>query len=378
MIKIQDINISYKEIEKNGKKYHRYTLTPLVSDLIHKNGTFQLYCIVETKDDRAVNYEKKIGSQKFTFSKEGPVIIDIPKDRSNLYLYNGRDINIILQVHLHIETERGTEIVKQQHREFTGSTKIPEVKSIQHVIEPYDSVNLFKNLIAIGGQRSFLSLLMLVAIAVLIIGNTMIGIHDQFAPEADAIIYKIDRTSRYGHPILISGGISYLVGFIAMSTFQKQLYKYVTLRFKSGQGKISPNTKYCLKKIITGKSRVTLKNVKFRVIAANFEHGACRRGTGKEKKLVRIQTPLHGFILFEEQVPIIPANTPIEDQLSNKTFTFNRVFEQLYPALMIYDYAGIDLRWEVQMLHNDLVDIELVGDRNIFKQDDFWERVENG
>ena len=66
-----------------------------------------------------------------------------------------------------------------------------------------------------------------------------------------------------------------------------------------------------------------------------------------------------GVLIYEQYLPLIPAHTPVENYLEGE-LDFEEMFEVLYPPLMTGANHGIDLRWEIQLVHPLFVDQELV------------------
>jgi hypothetical protein len=56
---------------------------------------------------------------------------------------------------------------------------------------------------------------------------------------------------------------------------------------------------------------------------------------------------------------------------------FDRIFNNLLPPMMISSTHGLDLYWEIQLIHNELVDQELIGKVHKLKIQDFLEREKN-
>ena len=48
------------------------------------------------------------------------------------------------------------------------------------------------------------------------------------------------------------------------------------------------------------------------------------------------------------------------------------MFQALYPRQMITESHGLDLVWEIQLIVDDLVDQELIGNRGVFIQKEFY------
>ncbi len=368
------IDVSYQEIDKNGKLYHRFSVTPQTSDLNGKEVVFELFSMVEVKDHDPVHHEKKLLTRKIILDTGLPAVIDVPESRITIFPYKGKKINITIQSRIRIPKKWAIDKkVKQNHYIAKNQPKMPSPICAKHVIEPKDNFNLIKNLSALAPQNMMMALILMAIGGVIIVINTIIGVHDQAVPESQTWLYSHydsdgDASSPFGQSLVGSGGIGAFVWYL----LKKQLRKYMQFHFRPGQSQIKPDTKYSLKNMVTGKSRVDLKNIKLRVVAANIEHGSYMRGSGSNRRRVNFDIPVNGHILYQEHISHIPAKMPIDDYISSETFTFNDVFQKLYPPQMLGSKHGLDLRWEVQLIHHDFIDQELVGQSHIFRKQDFW------
>ena len=48
------------------------------------------------------------------------------------------------------------------------------------------------------------------------------------------------------------------------------------------------------------------------------------------------------------------------------------MFQALYPRQMVTDSHGLDLIWEIQLIVDNFIDQELIGNGSIFVQKDFY------
>ena len=48
------------------------------------------------------------------------------------------------------------------------------------------------------------------------------------------------------------------------------------------------------------------------------------------------------------------------------------MFQALYPRQMVSESHGLDLVWEIQLIVDDLVDQELIGNRGVFINKEFY------
>jgi hypothetical protein len=124
--------------------------------------------------------------------------------------------------------------------------------------------------------------------------------------------------------------------------------------------------------LISGRSRVALHQPTLRVVACNMECGQYKRGSGTDEHTVSFKTPIRAMIIFEKTVPLIPRRAPIHTYFED-SLDFEAMFKRLYPPCMASDSHGLKLHWEVQLIHPDFVDQELILPTTVFALEDFFE-----
>jgi hypothetical protein len=102
-----------------------------------------------------------------------------------------------------------------------------------------------------------------------------------------------------------------------------------------------------------------------------MEKGQYVRGYGSNRRTVSFSHPNRAVLLYSKKIPIIPAGTPIH-QYFDEEISFKPMFECLYPRQMAKDSHGLDLVWEVQLIVDDLIDQELIGNNDAFINKDFY------
>ena len=81
--------------------------------------------------------------------------------------------------------------------------------------------------------------------------------------------------------------------------------------------------------------------------------------------------PVRGVVLFEKTVKLIPTNITVSKYFQHDVFSFDEMFKVLYPPNMLSDTHGLDVHWEIQLLHPEYVDHELEGAKGKFDYSDF-------
>ena len=76
-------------------------------------------------------------------------------------------------------------------------------------------------------------------------------------------------------------------------------------------------------------------------------------------------------MLYSKKVKRIPRNEPVENHFKG-SISFEPMFKALYPPNSVSSSHGLFVYWEFQLIHNEFVDQELIGDTSILCNDDFF------
>lgn len=330
-------------------------------ELVGHDASLTLTAKAEVHDSRAVHSEKKVLSRSFKVGRE-PERIAIPRHSLPAYTYSGQHVDV--EVHAKLKVDDGlifdTTLKKELSLELARLRSGGDSGNAKQIVEPKDAFSFWANWRAIPAQNKLISLGLAVALAIVGTVNSIVGYHDQFAPESQTYIYSHrDSDGDSKSPLVDS---SYVTGGAAVAIWfalRKQLRKYMTF---TAQGKpiMDRTTQVCVGKLFRGRSRVPLHNVVLRVVACNVEKGQYTRGSGSNKRTVSFQEPVRAVVLFEKRVAEIAARAPVEE-LFPETFCFGPIFDALYPPNKVSSTHGVDLHWEIQLLHDEFVDQEIVG-----------------
>ena len=341
------------------------------SGLIGRDAVISVIAKVEVQDKRAVHDQRTLHTQNIHLSSV-PVEIRIPRDEMRAFTYSGRMITIKLHTRLVVDDAIlfDTEITEEQELKLGTKPKI--AKNTKSIIEPSDAFNLFKNLGAIPIESRFLTIILLAVGCVVIAANTLIGIHDQFSPEQLTWFYSHvqadgDGSSPLVNSLIGSGGLGISIWFL----LRRQLRKYMQFSLR----KLPPirrDRSYPLSDLVRGRSRIPLRDVTLRVVACNMELGQYKRGSGTNVRTVSFEEPIRGVILYETTVDHIPAHVPIAPYFDGSV-DFGPMFAALYPPFAVSETHGLDVHWEIQLLHPEFVDQELAGPTDRFRYADFLE-----
>jgi hypothetical protein len=342
----------------------------LDSKLIGHDAVISIIAKIEVHDRRAVNDQRTAYSKKFQLSQNS-VEIRIPRDEMRAYTYSGKMISITLHTRLVVDDSILFDTKITEEQELKLGTKPSVSANAKSIIEPSDSFSIFKNLKAIPAGARMLTIIALVVGLVVIAVNTLIGFHDQVSPEELTWIYSHvgsdgDGSSPLVNSLVGSGGI----GLSIWLFMRRQLRQYMKFSLKK-LPQILRGRSYPLGSLVRGRSRTPLHNVTLRVVACNMELGQYKRGSGTNVRTVSFREPTQGVILYKTKVKHIPPNVPIAPYFDGPV-DFGPMFAALYPPFKASTH-GLEVHWEVQLLHPEFVDQELVGPTDKFRYADFLE-----
>ena len=343
-----------------------------IHDEKHKDhdAKFQIVAEVNVHDSRGVNSESVLHEEQFRIT--GPDHeFTIPRNEINAFSYSGDMIDI--DIHTRVVIDDGmlfdSKVTTEQELEL--GLKPPAEDNADAIVEPKDDFFFFKNLKAIPFHNQLITLGLAVVGGIVILINMAIGVHDQFSPPSQVYFYDhIDSDGDGESPILKALIGSGPLGAGIWFAIKYQLQKYMSFTLKQLPVLIRPEEDYIAAAFFAGRARVPLENVKLRIVASNMECGQYVRGSGTNRRTVSFTEPIRGVVLFEKAVERIPKNTPIETFFHDR-FSFTPMFDLLYPPLSISSSHGLGVHWEVQLIHPEFIDQELVCCEDVFEYEDF-------
>ena len=346
--------------------------------LFGKKATVSVKREVFVKDSRPVH--ETVDLNTFTFTVSASQIFSVPaaimKKASGSFPYSGSKIKIQTFAEVKITTALFFNSTTKFSLSNNISGKLPKRAKVKNnakqLIDPKDSFHFFKNLSSIPTGNKIATILLLLFGGALIIFNLIIGYHDQMAPEHMTWLYShYDSDGDKSSPIIKALTGCGTIAAIVWVAMIKQLQKYMAFHFRSRISKVNRESTINIGKLVTGRSRVDLIDPVLRVVACNMEKGKYVRGYGSNRRTVSFSHPNRAVLLYSRKIPIIPKGAPIHNYF-NEEFSFKPMFQALYPRQMISQSHGLDLVWEVQLIVGDLVDQELIGNRGVFIQKEFY------
>ncbi len=203
--------------------------------------------------------------------------------------------------------------------------------------------------------------------------NTLVGIHDQFKPDIQTWFYDHrDSDGDSESPLQKSLVGSGALGAGIWLAIRRQLKKYMTFEICNLPGQVGRSAAFPAGAVLRGRARVDLADVRLRVVACNMEKGQYTRGSGTKKRTVSFTEPVRAVVLYDRLISRIPAGAPVESYFDGE-IQFEPMFQALYPPQLVSTTHGLAVYWEVQLIHDELVDQELVGPVECFAWKDFLE-----
>lgn len=337
---------------------------------IGESGVLRVKAHVRVKDSSPVNASQEVFKQVIPLTGNRTEV-KLPADGVAAYAYEGTKIAITLTAEFNVggHSEAVTELSQAQAGSLASKPSV-SVDPAQ-AVDPIDAFNLGRNLRALNPLDRFVARLLILVAILVCGGNAAIGVRDQLTPEGRTWLYSHrDSDGDAQSPAVAGLGLSGAGGFMFWLAIRRQLRKYMTLRLGVVPTRIDRNTRLRLDELVVGLPRVKLEGCTLRVVAANQECGQYIRGSGTDRRTVSFRDPVRAVMLTDLKLPSIPANSSLAPYLAGEV-DFTPMFNALYPPFMVTGTHGVDVHWEVQLLHPDFVDQELVGPKGRFSFAEF-------
>ena len=339
--------------------------------------SFEFSILTKVTVDQSRGVDSRIRAHKRDFTMQRSQTLSVPLSQLKALPYQGKSIKIALEAILEGrgKTKNNPQIIHRLEKPIFQ--RAPQVRDAANLIEPKDIFNFRKNLEVIPFHNQIFTLgLILIGLVVVTIIN-IVGVHDQFC--IDGQQYLMSRNDSDGDPqspALVALGASGAFGAAIWMLIKAQLRRYMHLEKRPIAGGLVPGLVCRAGDLFYGKSRIDLKNIKLRVVACNQEKGQRVEGDGSNRRTVSFSNPVQGLLIYEKHIDHIAAGDSVERWFPEEVY-FDRIFNNLLPPMMISSTHGLDLYWEIQLIHNELVDQELIGKVHKLKIQDFLEHEQN-
>ena len=291
----------------------------------------------------------------------GPVLrVPVPAWPAHVYGYQGQHIDIGAVARLRVDDGMIFDTTLEAALDLPRRTLGGQAAKAAAWIDPPDQYSLAANLRALSPKDRWIAKLLLAFAGVVGGGNVAIGLHDQFVPESNILWYDHHGSDGGESPAMKSLAGSGVLGVGLWVAIRARLRRYMRLALAPGVSTPRLGDRRPARELVRGEARVPLERSTLRVVAANRELGQYSEKSGKETKTRSFRNPVQAVVLYEQFLPHVPAGTPLSQHLDGEV-DFTPVFTDLLPPLTLGEHHGIDVVWEVQLLHPEFVDQELGG-----------------
>ena len=228
---------------------------------------------------RAVNDSKVIYTYSFKV-EQTEYQWKIPTDTLNCYTYRGRQVSIAIRANLKVDDAwilKDSEVCQKVQLKLVDRRQATHGNA-QTEIDPFDVVHFGENFSALSPESKFLFVMMSLFCGVVAINGTLL-LWDKCRENDETIV-----------AIFLIG--IFLFALCCLWRWLKEIifssYMSVSLRQLP---KIDWDTTLTIPQLITGVSRVDLKNLTVRVVACNMEKGQYVRGSGTNQRTVSFENP---------------------------------------------------------------------------------------
>ena len=121
-----------------------------------------------------------------------------------------------------------------------------------------------------------------------------------------------------------------------------------------------PGEYYALADIVSGRAEIDIEDVNFRVVCCNRELYRILQRSHNSSTWVDAYRDFNGLVLYEKKIKRIRSGALLAEFLPKaKELCFDQMFSKLYPQAMVSQEYGISVYWEIQIIHDELVDREI-------------------
>jgi hypothetical protein len=328
--------------------------------LAGKWASLRVERVAEVKRSAGIDREEVLLERRFQLGPEAARFV-LPPGHAPRWIYRGRHLVLRTTATLVVDDGvlRDTKVVAEaQLPKFAGPLA---AESSRRQADPSDRFSLLANLGAVPWRNRIMALALLIVGIPLVLANAVLGWHDQTtAPHATVFYDHEDSDGESQSPLVNALVASGGVGFALWLALRAQLRRYMDLEVVASRvpKRIEPGTRLAVQDIVRGKARVPLEDCVLRVVAFNREKGQYKHRTKDKTETREFAEIARAAVLYEQRLPHVPAESPLAQSLEGE-LDFARLFTQLHPPTSMGAHHGIDIRWEVQLVHAQFVDQEV-------------------
>lgn len=355
------------ELERIGESFNRIAVVLWITDstLLGQQATFEVRRTIRVKDSRPVHGSMVIASKKLTLN-ESMSRHEFSLGDGPVFTYEGQHIAVDLVTRLELFDGWVWNTTLDQQHDLDLGLMATDVPTNIEIVNPEDIFSLLTSYRALNWSGRARVMLIGLVCALMAIPLALLGLHDLVASQAWVAREAGDAFFLGIGALLVDGAI----GLGGWALIKRELMRYCTLEALWPQS-VGMDTRIPVHNLVRGVSRVPLHGARLRVIACNQERGQYRRGSGTDVRTVSFSQPARTIILYDQVVDSLPAGMPIEEAFSGEV-DFGTFFFAILPPQIATTAHGLDLHWEIQLLHDDYLDHDLVGPTDIFRFEELW------
>jgi hypothetical protein len=328
--------------------------------LIGRWATLKVVREAKVKRSSGVDHEQVLLERRFQIERDARSFA-LPPDPGRRWVYRGKHLDLRVTATLVVDDSvlRDTKVVVEASQPMFPGPLAPE--SSRRQADPADRFSLFANLKAVPWRNRIMAIALLVVGIPLVLANAVLGWNDQYAAPGRTTFYDHrdsdgDSQSPLVNALMVSGGL----GFALWLALRSQLRRYMEIEvFASRVPKwIEPGTRLEVRDLVRGKVRVPLQDCLLRVVAFNREKGQVKQRSKDKTEIRPFAEIVRAVVLFEQRLPHVPAGSQLGGWIEGEV-DFAPLFTRLHPPVTMGQHHGIDIRWEVQLVHPRFVDQEL-------------------
>ena len=349
------VEIDYQPERDSDHCTARITLEPKSID---KDATLSVVCEVNVRDSRPVNNSRVLFKKSFR-TTSAHMEVEIPARFDRAYSYSGQQIDVVIKVWLVVNDalifdSKADDVMPKQALQKPTITRTAKA-----LADPKDAFSLARSFAAISPLAKIKAAVLLVLGLALIGAMMSAGFYFEWNSSGD------DEGGALGSAFAASAATGAGVWYL----LRRQFRSYMTFE-QHPNLRIDKDRFYTVGDLVRGQSRVPLSNARLRVVGYNLEKGRYKRGSGSKTRTISFSNPVNGVMLYDETVDHIPARTRIADSFPGH-LEFADMFRQLYPPQLVGTKHGLATHWEVQLILDDLLDQEVIGDSYSLRYEDF-------
>ena len=300
---------------------------------------------------------------KIIDSLEKTNTIIIPTSDLATYQYEGVEIStkvlFTLEV-FHPNSSRKAKIVVEPFNLVNPKQK--QLLNAKSILEPKDEYSVKISLDTLLSEHRRTAIFYMIFGAICMGVLLWIGWHDQLADDGGHWLFPSTGWGRRGaifNPPIVK---ALCVNIFVFAFF----WWLISVELKSYILDLKVNWPECvrdietidLEELLDGKISCDVKNVTIRIVAGNYEKSSYYEFLAKRQNSTI--TPITGVILFSKKLDYIKKGSQLIDYLKGEKLNLQGVFDQLLPPLVFDNNNGVFFHWELQVIHEDLMDHEIV------------------